>query len=166
MRKIKKLIATFCIFSVSLLTSCSGYNFIMIRHLSNRENYLTYIVTINNISSFNTDSEKVYIDVIFETKEEVADFKGVSPENLLDAPQDYIITVVVNGDNVDELCKTEFKKDVSIGDNVSITVSNWIYMDSNFFYVIGIEMNDVVYLEPKKGLENVIALMESNKSLL
>lgn len=98
-------------------------------------------------------------------KEELAKFKGVLPENIFSNAQEYIITVTVNGDNVTELYRNNFNKNVNIGDSITITVSNWIYMDANYFYVIGVEMNDVVYLDKVIGLENVVQLMENDKSV-
>lgn len=38
-------------------------------------------------------------------------------------------------------------------------------MDTNYFYVIGVEMNDVIYLDTIVGLENVVQLIKNDKSV-
>ncbi len=166
MKKIKFLIVTICILLIGVLTSCTGYNSVMIEHLSNKDNYHTYFVTVEGVSSFDDTSEMICLDVIFSAKEDVAKFKGTLLENLTYEPNEYIITVVINGENVRKIYNTEFNQNVNVGDEISITVSNFIYMDGNFFYVIGLEKDGQVYLESTIGLENVINLMNGNKSLL
>lgn len=68
MKKLKVLIIGICLLFVCMLSSCSGYNSTMIKHLSNINNYSTYNVIINDISFFNYNSDIIYIDVIFLQK--------------------------------------------------------------------------------------------------
>lgn len=39
-------------------------------------------------------------------------------------------------------------------------------MDTNFFYIIGVESADKVYLDEETGLANMVEMMEENGSLL
>ena len=77
----------------------------MIEHLSNKDNYHTYFVTVEGVSSFYDMSEMICLDVNFSAKEDVAKFKGALQENLTYEPNEYIIIVVINGENVINLIK-------------------------------------------------------------
>ena len=57
-------------------------------------------------------------------------------------------------------------KEIKPGDVIEVVTSNWIYMDGDFFYIIGLSKDNKEYLNKEEGLQNLIAYMDENKSLL
>lgn len=153
------------IFSI-LLSSCSGYNKKMRNHLSDSASYYEYTVEVQEIAISQYDSNKLGVFVKFYTKEEVAKFHGVSAENLTLDPEDYLITLEIIGDNVKEVCDNGLMEEIQSGDVIEVVTSNWIYMDGDFFYIIGLSKDNKEYLNKDEGLQNLISYMDENKSLL
>ena len=153
------------IFTVTL-SSCSGYNKIMRNHLSDPSSYCEYIVEVQEIAISQYDSNRLGVFVNFFNKEEVAKFNGVSAENLTLDPEDYLITLEIIGDNIKEVCDNGLMEEIQSGDVIEVVASNWIYMDGNFFYIIGLSKDNKEYLNKDEGLQNLIVYMDENKSLL
>ena len=153
------------IFTVTL-SSCSGYNKIMRNHLSNPSSFCEYTVEVQEIAVSQYDSNKLGVFVKFYTKEEVAKFHGVSAENLTLNPEDYLITLEIIGDNVKEVCDNGLMEEIQPGDIIEVVASDWIYMDGDFFYIIGLSKDNKEYLNKDEGLQNLIVYMDENKSLL
>ena len=148
------------------VTSCNGYNAIMYNHLSNPNSYSSHLVNVRDISHFNLESEKIYLDVTFSTKEELASFVGLSPDNINYDPNERVISLEVIGENVIVLWNNNFNDLIKIGDCITVYVSNLIYMDSDFFYIVGLSKDDNVLLDFDTGLKNVITLMDEHRSLI
>ena len=153
------------IFTVTL-SSCSGYNKKMRNHLSDSASYYEYTVEVQEIAFSQYDSNKLGVFVKFYTKEEVAKFHGVSAENLTLNPEDYLITLEIIGDNINEACDNGLMEEIQSGDVIEVVASNWIYMDGDFFYIIGLSKDNKEYLNKDEGLQNLISYMDENKSLL
>ncbi len=153
------------IFSI-LLSSCSGYNKIMRNHLSDSNSYCVYIVEVQEITISQYDSNRLGVFVKFFSKEEVAKFHGVSAENITLAPEDYLIILEIRGDNVKEVCDNGLMEEIQPGDVIEVVASNWIYMDGDFFYIIGLSKDNKEYLNKDEGLQNLIVFLDKNKSLL
>ena len=153
------------IFTVTL-SSCSGYNKIMRNHLSDPASYCEYIVEVQKIAVSQYDSNKLGVFVKFFSKEEYAKFNGVSAENLTLSPEEYLITLEIIGDNIKEVCDNGLMEEIQPGDIIEVMASNWIYMDGNFFYIIGLSKDNKEYLNKDEGLQNLIVYMDENKSLL
>lgn len=153
------------IFTVTL-SSCSGYNKKMRNHLSDSASYYEYTVEVQEIAISQYDSNKLGVFVKFYTKEEVAKFHGVSAENLTLNPEDYLITLEIIGDNINEACDNGLMEEIQSGDVIEVVTSNWIYMDGDFFYIIGLSKDNKEYLNKDEGLQNLISYMDENKSLL
>ena len=102
---------------------------------------------------------------IFFNKEEVAKFNGVSAENLKLNQEDYLITLEIIGDNIKEVCNNGFMNEIQPGDIIEVVASNWIYMDGDFFYIIGLSKDNKEYLNKDEGLQNLITYMNENKSI-
>lgn len=162
------------------LTSCSGYNRIMRDHLSAPENYYTQTVTIvdmyyqdsqtreicRNFSSSDCYGQDITLVIqLWSNLEEILPFLGSTPDP--DAPGEiYQIGLTITANNSKVLYENGFYEAVSSGDEIEVTTSNLIYMDSNFFYIAQIVFNDVVYLDFEVGLRNIIDMMNRNKSLI
>ena len=163
----KKIVFSILIFLLTItLSSCSGYNKIMRNHLSDPSSYCEYIVEVQEIAISQYDSKRLDVFVNFFNKEEVAKFNGVSAENLKLNQEDYLITLEIIGDNIKEVCDNGLMEEIQPGDIIEVVASNWIYMDGDFFYIIGLSKDNKEYLNKDEGLQNLIVFMDKNKSLL
>jgi len=160
-------------------SSCSGYNKVMRDYLSDSENYQTYEVILADIyyrdpvsheivrdfenSSF-SEHEVTFSINFFENAEDLIPFLGgkIDSDADLDA---YEIHLYILADNNKILYENGFYENISLGEKIKVTTSNWIYMDSEFFYVAQVEYQGSVYLSFEDGLKNIIELMDKNKSL-
>ena len=107
--------------------------------------------------------ETVFI-VTFETTEDVRAFLGGTPNP--DIPlQEFDFALHVNSDNSKILHSNGFYDSVSLGDKITVTVSSWIYMDGDFFYIAQLECDGTEYLTFDEGLKNIVDMMNKNKSL-
>lgn len=168
------LICLICFFT---LTACTGYNNIMYKHLSNEENYETYKVSIEKIYVCNKETGRLeeYDEAIHDESylnstvrfgiSEIDGFCG--GEYILEngSKTDYIVLLDVLSDNSQLLVNSGFYNDFSVGDTIEIQSSNWIYMDTDFYYVIGVKYNGVQYLNSDDGLQNIIDMMDKDRSL-
>jgi hypothetical protein len=162
----KKIITFLLVFIFTItLSSCSGYNKIMRNHLSDPNSYCEYIVEVHEIFISQYDSNKLIIDVRLFSKEEVAKFNGLVSENLTFSPEEYLITFEVIGENVKEVYDNGLIEYIKPSDIIKIVASNLIYMDGEFFYIIGLSKDNKEYLNKDIGLTNLIAYMNENKSL-
>ena len=177
MKKYSCFILIFALLLLSLV-SCSGYNKIMRDHLSNPENYQVYEAILTDIyyrdpvtkedfddleNSEITDYETVFI-VTFETTEDVRAFLGGTPNP--DIPlQEFDFALHVNSDNSKILHSNGFYDSVSLGDKITVTVSSWIYMNRDFFYIAQLECDGTEYLTFDEGLKNIVDMMNKIKSL-
>ena len=163
----KKIITFLLVFIFTItLSSCSGYNKIMRNHLSDSNSYCEYTVEVQEIAISQYDSNRLGVFVKFFSKEEYAKFNGVSAENITLAPEDYLIILEIRGDNVKEVCDNGLMEEIQPGDVIEVVASNWIYMDGDFFYIIGLSKDNKEYLNKEEGLQNLIDYMNENKSLL
>lgn len=178
----KKCILAACALLVCALClqSC-GYNGIMYDHLSDSENYQSYSILLTSISYVEdskqparedidaaefASAETVYLYVAFASSEQLAPFLGVSPENIPNPVDTYTVRLTICANNHKQLLQNGFYDAVRAGDEITVTASDWIYMDGEFFYVIGVEQDGTTYLEPTVGLQNVIDMMKNKRSLL
>ena len=178
----KKYIIAVCVLLVCVicLQSC-GYNNIMYDHLSDSENYQSYSVVLESISYVEgakqpmredldaaefASAETVYLDVVFASLEPLAPFLGVSPENIENLVATYTVRLEICAENHNQLMQNGFYNAVKAGDEITVTASNWIYMDGKFYYVIGVACGEQVYLNPTVGLQNVIDMMNKQRGLL
>ena len=175
----KKIIG-FIIFFAILLTSfssCTGYNQIMYNHLSNPDNYRTFEAVIVDLFYQNSNRDivrnfestefleyEVVIYIEFESYEDISVFLGGNANTAIPV-EDFEISLEISVDNSNILYENGFYKDIAMGDIINVTSSSWIYMDANFFYVAHIERNGVVYLDFESGLENIVDMMNKNKSI-
>ena len=163
----KKFITFLLVFIFTItLSSCSGYNKIMRNHLSDSSSFCEYTVEVQKIAISQYDSDKLVVFVKFFSKEEYAKFNGVSAENLILSPEDYLITLEIIGDNFKEVCDNGLMEEIQLGDIIEVVASNWIYMDGDFFSIIGLSKDNKEYLNKDEGLQNLIDYMNENKSLL
>lgn len=163
----KKIITFLVGFVLAItLSSCSGYNNIMRNHLSDPNSYYGYTIEVKEIVIPQYDTNRLNVIVKFFNKDEVAKFHGVSAENLTLSPEDYLITLEIIGDNVNEVSDNGLMKEIQAGDIIEVVASNLIYMDSDFFYIIGLRKDNKEYLNKDKGLQNLIDYMDENKSIL
>ena len=154
----KKILLFSLVLLLIFLSSCNGYNKIMRNHLSDPENYGTYQAIIVECTTGS-------LTVTFEDRASVKSFLGANSNP--DIPvEDYRFVLLLTAENSQLLTESGFFETVSAGDKITIRASNYIYMDGNFFQIAMIEHGETVYLPFEKGLQNIITMMENNKSLL
>ncbi len=168
------LVACALLVCVLCLQSCE-YNGIMYNYLSDSENYKSYSVLLTSISYVEdikqparedidaaefASAETVYLYVVFASREQLAPFLGVSPENIQNPVDTYTVRLKICANNHKQLLQNGFYDAVRAGDEITVTASDWIYMDGEFFYVIGVEQNGTTYLDQTVGLQNVIDMMK------
>ncbi len=178
MKKFFCLFLVFTLLSASLV-SCSGYNKIMRDHLKNKDNYRTcevYLKDFYYIDPLSDEKKQDFIDqtsldtsVILEVSffnsiEELEPFLGRSPNENIPL-EEYTFQFCVTKDNVNILLSNGFFNDITIGEKLSVKVSDYIYMDTKFFYVAQLEYNGKEYLSFENGLENIVNMMNENRSL-
>lgn len=134
------------------MTACSGYNGIMREYLGDEDNYSTIDATF---CSYKEADDRIYLYVTVEDKS-AFDSAEVNNEEL---------GLELVGDNCDALGAFLAKEEICEGDSITVKCSTWIYMDSTFYYVAEIKIQDKTYLSFDDGLENIIKYMDDNKSL-
>lgn len=140
--------------------SCFGYNPIMYRHLSNVNNYKTFEVTFNGIER---EEYGTYFDITFPEDVGLDDFYGYGSTKR-DGEFDFYAEIEEN--NYDVLIENGFLENVKNGEKIEIRISDWIYMDGGFHYIIAVRYNGEEYLNVEDGIKNVKRMMNKNRSLL
>ncbi len=176
-RKIKSILCCFII--IFLFSSCSGYNKIMFKHLSNLHNYTYYEVKIDDIyfTSRETGKREKYIKDLNEKTvlEGTVYLTGVEIDQVYgrcdmqvngSKVEPPLVFLEIEESNSQILFERNFYIDFATNNTVKIWCSDFVYMDTDFFFVIGVEYNGKIYLEKEEGLNNVIKMMTANKSLL
>lgn len=160
----KKAVCMLCLLLTCILTGC-GYNSIMFDHLSDRNNYETYTVQIEKMIYPDADTDKAFFWVTFLDYEALDQFMGyeVDREKPL---SNYVETFSVIAENHRLLSGNQFYEQISVGDTIEITASDWIYMDGYFYYIIGVRCGETEYLNPEDGLKNVIDMMNRERGLI
>ena len=177
MKKISCFILIFAILQVSLV-SCSGYNGIMRNHLKNPDNYQAceviledfyYIVPSTNEKKRDfTTNEFSNNDIIFvvsfsNSYEELKPFLGITPdESTPSGEYKFQFRVIKSNNRI--LLANGFFNQITVGEKISVRVSDFIYMDSDFFHIARLEYNGKEYLNFGEGLRNIIDMMNKNKS--
>lgn len=178
MKRIVSMIAVATLVLICV-SSCAGYNKIMRDHLSTPDNYHKFEAIVADVFYLNPKTREIqrnfdtpdFLDldvtiyIQFEDYENVSAFLGrtSNPDIPLD---EHEYSLCIPAANSKILYENGFYKNVSAGDKISVMSSNWIYMDSDFFYVAQVETDSVVYLEFEKGLKNIVDMMNKNKSIL
>jgi len=166
-------------FLLSPLTSC-GYNSIMYEHLTDASNYQEYSAQIVDITYYDKDhtpredygsadiatAEYVIIEVLLESKEEIAPFYGVSVDNLPKDCSEYPVSLKIDSDSNKALYTNGFYNVVKEDTEITLKASNWIYMDGYFFYVSSVMYDGVEYLSESDGLSNIEKMIKKNRSLI
>ncbi len=134
------------------MTACSGYNDIMREHLGNKDNYYTIEATF---CSYKEADDCIYLYITAEDKSAFDSSESSSEE----------IRLELVGDNCDVLNEFFANGEISEDDKITVKCSTWIYMDSTFYYVAEIKIQDKPLLSFEDGLENIIKYMNDNKSL-
>lgn len=180
MKKSKLLLVFIFLFAFMSLSACNGYNLIMYKELSDENSYHEYTMVVAGFSFFNetknswqsydfcehTDADEVFVDVFLKSKEDFASFSGVGPEVISDESlKEETIKLEINNKNNAVLISNGFYDDVKPGDEIVVSSSNFIYMDSDFFYIRGVGFNGTIYLDCEVGLQNIIEVMDENRSL-
>ena len=133
------------------ITACSGYNGIMREHLSNENNYYAINATF---CSYKKVDDRIYMYVTIEDKSAFDASEANSKE----------IRLELVGDNCDALSEVLTKGAICDGDKITVRCSTWIYMDSTFYYVAEMKIQDETILSFDDGLKNIINYMGDNKS--
>jgi hypothetical protein len=151
----------------------------MYSYLSDRNHYENYTVQIAEIYYYDWDSKeyvKDYSDerfqmnevdfkVTFPSYEEADKFYGYEVDREKELSE-YKEVFEVATENNQLLAKSGFYEQISVGDTIDITTSDWIYMDGYFYYIIGVQCGETEYLNSEDGLRNVIDMMNKKKGLI
>ncbi len=148
---------------VMLCLSSCGYNSVMYEYLSDSSHYKTYTATVVDIKS---ESQSAVLYVTFASKTEIAPFYGVSEENLDKDCNEYVVRLEIVPENNKILSENGFYDTIKVGNCLQLKASDWIYQDGEFFYISSIVYDDIVYLDESEGLENIVEMMEKDKSFL
>ena len=175
--KVKVLLLSLCLLLILSLTACSGYNNIMYKHLGNENNYEKYEVAVENIYVCNKETGKLeeYNDAIhgesylgatvYFSVSELDGFYG-SEYILGDGTRtESMVLLEVLAENSKILLENGFYKNFLVGNVVEIQSSDWVYMDANFYYVIGVRYGETQYLNAEDGLQNIVDMMDKDRSL-
>lgn len=165
---------------ITCFASCSGYNKPMRDHLGNADNYHTCEVILEDLyyidSSTNekkrdiTDQDFLNNDIFLEVSffnsiDDLRPFLGLTPSK--DTPlETYKFQFRVTKSNSRILASNDYYANMTVGEKISVKVSDFIYMDSEYFYVVQLEYNGKEYLNFEEGLKNLVDMMNKNKSLL
>ena len=163
MKLTKKIILIINLLLMCLITSCIGINPNTKNHLSKRESYSTYIATVKSrpfMSDYKT-GWRSDIPVYFETIEDVAKFKNVEIESLGSNPTSYTFYLEVVGENVIIVKENSFLEEVTAGDKLTITVSNYEVGQKSYFFIIELSNAEKIYLDSEIGLPNTIFFLDS-----
>ena len=157
MKKIAKLLVflIMCLY----LTSCNGYNNIMRNHLSNEKSYISIKAEFYDYKDY---EDRMYIYII--DKEATCTEDGSHLFEFYFYEED-IIQLELIGENYNTLKEEFINKEISSGMYFEIKCSNWIYMDTNFYYIAELKTLDKIYLSFEEGLDNIIKYMNNNKSI-
>ena len=174
----KKTILFFVLITILLVvSSCTGYNKIMYDYLSDSNNYKTYHIEINNFYYFNYDDNHLELinfkqnleskyDKIYFSISELENFDGgnylINDEEF----SDYMVLLQIEYNNYKILLENNFFADYKLHDSLMVTVSSLIYMDTNFYYISSVTYNNKEYLNSETGLENIIKMMDKNRSII
>lgn len=174
----KKTILFFVLITILLVvSSCTGYNKIMYDYLSDSNNYKTYHIEINNFYYFNYDDNHLELinfkqnleskyDKIYFSISELENFDGgnylINDEEF----SDYMVLLQIEYNNYKILLENNFFADYKLHDSLMVTVSSLIYMDTNFYYISSVTYNNKEYLNSETGLENIIKMMDENRSII
>ena len=175
--KVKVLLLSLCLLLILSLTACSGYNNIMYKHLGNENNYEKYEVAVENIYVCNKETGKLeeYNDAIHDESylsttvyfsvSELDGFYG--GEYILGdgTRTESMVLLEVLAENSKILLENDFYKNFLVGNVVEIQSSDWVYMDANFYYVIGVRYGETQYLNAEDGLQNIVDMMDKDRSL-
>ena len=176
--KVKVSLLSLCLLLILSLTACSGYNNIMYKHLSNEKNYERYEVAIEHIYVFNKETGKLeeYNDTIHDESYlsttvyfSVSELDGFYGDEYIlgdGTRTERMVLLEVSAENSKILLENGFYKDFLVGNVVEIQSSGWVYMDTNFYYVIGVKYGETQYLNAEDGLQNIVDMMDKDRSLL
>lgn len=164
----------FCVFT---MTSCLGYNAIMYRHLSSEENYGLYEVAVEKIYVSKKETGKLeeydaalhddsYLNgTVYFGVSAIGGFYGGNYLLENGDKTELIVLLQVISENSRLLVNSGFYNNFTAGDTIEMQASNLVYMDTNYYYVIGVKYDGVQYLNSEDGLKNIVAMMDNNRSL-
>lgn len=150
MKKLKSFILVFL--SIFGLTGCNGYNRIMRERLSDES---TYETIIGEYTFYEDNGESMFLF-----------FENIEGFDYFDPFDDKGIRLELIGNNYTILKELFISKTIVKGMKIDMRCSAWIYMDTNFYFIAELIIQDTTYLSFIDGLGNIKEYMNSNKSLL
>ncbi len=143
-----------------------GYNTIMYKTLSNPVFYQTRMFFVEKMTAYDS------LNVVYDSSDNFPDdvdtiiLEGKYISFVPSVTYNEPLRVKVVGENVNLLLKSGFFKDYNFVDYIEVSFANFIYMDTEYFYVAGLSYQDKEYIDFEVGLKNIIALMDENRSIL
>lgn len=164
--KNRVLLIAICLLCALGFTACTGYNNIMYEYLSDADHYKTYEVVIEQIyvSNKETGKREQYDETVHD--ESYLNGTVIFCVSKIEGFEGDDIWLEVIPENSQLLAGNGFYDGFSVGSTIKIEASNWVYMDTNFYYIIGLEYEGVQYLDEEDGLKNIVDMMDNDRSLI
>lgn len=162
MKKLFLTCLSVVVLCLAILAGCTGFNGIMYDNLSDINSYKTEERSIIGVYMYD-EEEREY--VAYDKDRDLSVYLCVETFNQSNDTE-AVTYIEIIPDNVAALEQNGFFEGLTEGSSYSVTWSDYIYMDTNFFYLIGVEQDGIVYLDSQVGLENMINFMGANKSFL
>lgn len=160
-----------------LLNSCTSYPKPLYNRLSNPEYYDEFSMIIrgfeysdvdtNQIEEYTPDiSEErihqIYIVVSCDSRETFINFFGGISEDTTDEKiSEEHIYLQLCKENNDILISGNFYDELSVGDNITVSATHFVYFDVGRNYVCSIKTENKTYLDFDEGLSNIVKMMDN-----
>lgn len=141
----------------------SGYNDVMYKSLSDPTCYKSSIVLVDTITSYDHKTVVQEFPKDIPDNVDLVEIEGRYDTTLSNENQ---LRVKVIGENISVLLQNGFFKDFVPKDYIEIQYSNFIYMDTQYYYVASLSYQKKEYISFEVGLKNIITLMDNNRSFL
>jgi len=167
----------FCVFALTCIvvlcctgcSMCDGYNDIMRKHLSNKDNYYfcSFIVSdvrVSDDNGFISIVDKIGTDYNFNYDR----YYFYGKLKILDdtSQKEYQLRVKVIGENVNILVESGLLNNSSfLTKTFYIHTSMWTYMDGDSNILASLSDESTSYLDFETGLQNNIEYFNNNKSV-
>lgn len=94
--------------------------------------------------------------------EDAAPFLGTHAELITDTHR---LSLELTEENYKILNSNGFFRDVLENDIIELRVSDWIYMDGDFFYIAAVSYDGKEYLNIEIGIESIIDMMKKDRTI-
>ncbi|MEE0264139.1 MAG: hypothetical protein UD936_00780, partial [Acutalibacteraceae bacterium] len=101
----------------------------------------------------------------FEDRDTIKKFLGAEPNSEWSLAE-YKFAFDITKENNQILVENGFYDTISMDTPIEITASNYIYMDSDFFFITAVTYNETAFLTFEDGIRNIQEYLNEHKSLM